>query len=182
MFKSELPNTIIKELSTIGIERTLKSHHSLIQLGEKVNELFLVLDGGLVLLHVHPKTMVERAINFFTPNFHPIASIAEAFYLNEPSKYHLKTFTNTTVIHIKKEDFNHFLQTSKHAAFIQDYGIKTLLEKNAMRAQLISLDSLEMFQYLHLHYPQILQHIPSKYIANFLGISPQWLSRLKHKL
>ncbi|MCG8332703.1 MAG: hypothetical protein MI974_33770, partial [Chitinophagales bacterium] len=62
------------------------------------------------------------------------------------------------------------------------YGIKTLLDKNELRALLISLSSEEMLQYLHEHYPQILQQIPSKYVANFLGITPQWLSKLKHKL
>ena len=51
-----------------------------------------------------------------------------------------------------------------------------------MRANLISLNSLEMLKLLHKNYPQILLQVPSKYIADFLGISPQWLSKLKHQL
>ncbi len=179
MNKTPLSQEAIKDLILIGKEKKLKSQYSLINYKERVNKLYLVLRGGLVLLHVHPETKVERAINFFIPDFHPIASIAESFYFNTLSDYHLKTFTNTTVIEITKRDFDDYLQNSKNALIVQEYGIKTLLEKNTLRANLISLNSLEMLQYLHKNYPQILQQIPSKYVANFLGITPQWLSKLK---
>ncbi len=182
MDQNVLSEIMIKDLMAIGKEKTLKSQHSLFNYKDKVDKLYLVLTGGVVLLHVHPETGAERAINFFIPSFHPIASIADSFYFNTPSEYHLKTFTNSTVIEITKESFNDYLQTSKNALLVQEHGIRTLLDKNKMRANLISLNSLEMFQYLHKHYPQILQQVPSKYIANFLGITPQWLSKLKHQL
>lgn len=182
MNANAISEVIIKDLIEIGEERILKSQHSLINYRENVNKLYLVLEGGVVLLHVHPETKIERAINFFIPNFHPIASIADAFYLNTPSDYHLKTFTNSKVIEINKENFNNYLQTSKNALLVQEHGIRTLLDKNKMRANLISLNSLEMLQHLHKNYPQILLQVPSKYIADFLGISPQWLSKLKHLL
>lgn len=181
MSKTTLSTTIINDLISIGEEKKVNSQYSLINYKSQVNKLFLVLKGGLVLLHVHPKTAAERAINFFIPSFHPIASIAESFYYNIPSDYHLKTFTNTTLIEIKKEDFNTYLNTSKNGILIQEHGIKTLLDKNKLRANLISFTSLEMLVHLHENYPQILQQVPSKYIANFLGITPQWLSKLKHK-
>ena len=113
MNANTISKVILKDLIEIGEERTLKSQHSLINYRESVDKLYLVLKGGIVLLHVHPETKVERAINFFIPNFHPIASIADSFYLNTPSDYHLKTFTNSTVIEITKENFNNYLQTSK---------------------------------------------------------------------
>lgn len=46
---------------------------------------------------------------------------------------------------------------------------------------LIALDSQEMFDFLTKKYPQLLQDVPSKYIANVLNITPQWLSRLKQR-
>lgn len=173
---------IYRHLSELGEEKTVKSHTTLIAYGEKVNKLFLILKGGMILLHVHPKTGAERAINFFIPDFHPIASIAEPYYLETPSEYHLKTFTNTTYIEIKKADFDAFLSTSEYGKQMMDYGIRSLLQKNEIRAKLISYSSEEMLQYLHEKLPQILQNIPSKYVANFLGITPQWLSKLKRTL
>ena len=104
---------IYKELSKLGVKKTVQSHTTLIEYGEMANKLFLIQKGGIIMLHVHPKTAVERAINFFIPEFHPIASIAGPYYLEKPSEYRLKTFTNTTFIEIKKIDFDIFLKSSK---------------------------------------------------------------------
>lgn len=182
MYENALSEEVVNDLIKIGEKKKIKSLYSLINFKEKVDKLYLVLKGGIILLHVHPETRVERAINFFIPSFHPIASIAESFYFNTPSDYHLKTFTNTIAIEITKKDFNNYLHASQNARLVQEYGIKTLLEKNTLRANLVSLNSLEMLKYLHKNYPQILQQIPSKYVANFLGITPQWLSKLKRSL
>lgn len=179
MQSTTIHKTLLNEFEHLGTKKKLISHHSLINKGDKVNKVYLVLSGGLVLLHVHPKTGVERAVNFFLPDLHNLASIAEHFYLNTPSIYHLKTFTNSTLIEIKKTDFEYFLATSEHSKSLQEYGIRTLIEKNTLRTHLISLKSGEMLAHLHSNYPQIIQQVPSKYIANFLGISPQWLSKLK---
>lgn len=172
-------NTIFED---IGELKTYKSHHSLIKFGEKANALFYIKSGGLVLLHVHPETGEERAINFFIPSFHPFATIAESFYLGTPSNYHLKTFTRTELIKVYKNDFNNHVLNTKFGDHVQEYGIRSLIEKNELRAKLISFTSEEMLKYLHKEMPQILQNVPSKYVANFLGITPQWLSKLKHKL
>lgn len=175
-------DSIKRDFADIGTTRQLKSHYTLVNQGDKVNKIYLVLSGGLILLHVHPITGVERAINFFIPDFHPIASVAEHYYLQTPSIYRLKTFTNSTVIELDRAAVDEYISTSNQLLFFQDYGIRTLLEKNTLRTLLISLNSEEMLQHLHQHHPQILQQVPSKYVADFLGITPQWLSKLKHKL
>lgn len=173
---------LFEKLSEIGIEKQFQSHTHLVLFGDHVNKVYLIKKGGLVLHHVHPDTGKERAINFFIPEFHPIATVSQSFVLNEPSKYILKTFTNTTLVEIHRSELNRFLQDSKWAPMFQDFGVKTMIEKNELRAHLISLSSLEMLKHLHEHFPQILQNVPSKYIADFLGITPQWLSKLKHDL
>ncbi|PCE62931.1 Crp/Fnr family transcriptional regulator [Sediminicola luteus] len=171
-----------RTLSQLGRELSVKTLQTLIDVGDTVNRLYLIKEGGLVLNHVHPKTGEERAINFFIPGFHPIATAAEPYYLGTPSIYTLKAFTPTQLVELTKPDFDAFVNSSPWAAQMQDIGVRALLEKNTLRAMLISLSSLEMLQYLQEHYPAILQQVPSKYIADFLGISPQWLSKLKHQL
>ena len=173
---------LFEELSKIGNEKQLQSHKELVHFGERVNKIYLIKKGGLVLNHVHPKTAKERAINFFIPDFHPIATVSHSYVLNEPSKYRLKTFTNTTLIEIDRISINHFMENSELSAAFQSNGVKTMIEKNELRAHLISLSSEEMLKHLHTEFPQILQQVPSKYVADFLGITPQWLSKLKHSL
>ncbi|UTW61266.1 Crp/Fnr family transcriptional regulator [bacterium SCSIO 12741] len=181
MYKFDL-SVFSEEFDRIGHRRTIRSHETLVPVGRKADSLYVVEKGGCVLLFVHPKTGEERAINFFIPGFHPIATVAESFANGQPSKYRLATFTNSQVIEIKKSAVTEHLNALDLTSPFHQYGVQTLLEKNDLRAMLISLNSEEMLQYLHEHYPQILQQVPSKYIANFLGITPQWLSKIKHKL
>ncbi|BDD06173.1 Crp/Fnr family transcriptional regulator [Aureibacter tunicatorum] len=171
-----------EEFKKIGKEVTLQSHKTLVRYGEKATKLYLILKGGMVLLHVHPITGEERAINFFIPEFHPIATVSQSLVMGEPSKYHLKTFTNTKLIELNWKGVEAMMERTNISRQFQEYGVKTLLEKNELRALLIVLSSEEMLHYLHENYPHILRNVPSKYVANFLGITPQWLSKLKHKL
>lgn len=173
---------LIKEFHEIGIKKNFKSQYFLITPNDTANKIYIVLGGGLVLLHIHPKTGIEKAINFFTPTFHPMATVGDSFHKGETSKFYLKTFTNTTVLEIDKNNFDYLLKSSEYSEYLYNYAIKSLLEKNEIRAMSVVSDSLEMLQFLQQKYPQILQYVPSKYIANFLGITPQWLSKLKHKL
>ena len=170
------------EFDKIGEHITVKPNQTLIDFNKVANRIYLVKKGGLVLLFVNPNTGAERAINFFIPNFHPIATIAESFAMGNPSKYRLVSFTHTELIEVKKSTLDEYLNSSSIAQDFQMYGVKSLLDKNELRAMLISLSSEEMLQYLHHNLPQILQNVPSKYVADFLGITPQWLSKLKHKL
>lgn len=173
---------LFEELAKIGQDVNLQSHKTLVNLDEVANKVFVVKKGGVVLYHIHPTTGVERAINFFIPDYHPIATVAESFAYSKPSKYRLATFTNSQLIEVSREDILQLRSDPKLDILFQHHGVKTLLDKNELRAMLISLSSEEMFKYLHTHLPQVIQQVPSKYIANFLGISPQWLSKLKHKL
>lgn len=175
-------NILFKEFEKIGTATKLQSHKTLINLNEIANKIFFIKKGGMVLYHIHPKTGEERAINFFIPDYHPVATVAKSFAYGSPSKYRLATFTNSQFIEISKENITKLRTHPELGELFQNYGVMTLLDKNELRAMLISLSSEEMLQYLHTNFPQIIQQVPSKYIANFLGITPQWLSKLKHSL
>jgi hypothetical protein len=173
---------LYNELSKIGVEKKIRSHQDIVLFGEKTSKVYLVKKGGLILNHINPFTFRERAINFFIPSFHAMASVSHAYIYNEPSKYQLKTFTNTILVEINRQEIQNFIEHSDLSKEFQDYGLKLLIEKNELRANLVSLSSIEMLKYIHSQYPQILQKVPSKYVADFLGITPQWLSKLKHSL
>ncbi|MEM9329145.1 MAG: Crp/Fnr family transcriptional regulator, partial [Bacteroidota bacterium] len=53
------------------------------------------------------------------------------------------------------------------------------IEEFELRKMLLSLDSLERYEYLEVNQPEIFQHFQLKDIATFLGITPVSLSRLR---
>lgn len=175
-------DNLFEELKKIGKLLTFKKNDIIVNINDIANKLYLIIEGGMILSYINTKTGEEKAINFFIPDFHPLCTVSESYYLKEPSKYILKTFTKTEVIEITRTQLDDFIKNSDFTPYFHHHTMINMLEKNQMRVMLLSLDSLEMFKYLHKNFPQILQNIPSKYVANYLGISPQWLSKLKHQL
>lgn len=173
---------LFSELEKIGEQRTIRPNEVLIDFEQRADRLFVVQRGGLVLLFINPNTGAERAINFFIPDFHPVATVAESFALNTTSKYRLVSFTRSQLIEVKKTELEEHIKTIGLYEEFREYGTRSLIEKNELRAMLISLSAEEMLQYVYKSIPQILREVPSKYVADFLGITPQWLSKLKHKL
>lgn len=64
---------------------------------------------------------------------------------------------------------------------------KKMMENNIEAKNFISIKTIsnieKKYQFLEEHYPEIIRDTPSKYIANFFGITPEWLSRfLKNRM
>ena len=53
------------------------------------------------------------------------------------------------------------------------------IEEFELRKMLLSMDSLERYEYLEMNQPEIFQHFQLKDIATFLGMTPVSLSRLR---
>lgn len=172
---------LISTARKLGKELTIPTHTVLVAPGDKVDKIYWVVKGGLLLSHIHPKSGEEKALNFFTPRFHPLATVAQSFYMGEPSRFYLKSFTNTTLIELEQSRFDELFSNPLYSEWLQRFAFISLIEKNEIREMLIALDSREMFAFLTKKYPQLLQDVPSKYVANILNISPQWLSKLKRE-
>jgi hypothetical protein len=172
---------LLDKLSHIGNRKLIHSNYALIDYNQKTEAVFLIIKGGVALYDTHPKSLDERAINFSTPNFNPLASSAKAYLHNENSNYALRTFTKTELIEIQKSVLNEFITNNNLWKEYNQYALNSLVEVNELRAKLITLTTPEMIEYLHQQYPQIIKLVPAKYIANFLGVTPEWYSKLKRK-
>lgn len=57
-----------------------------------------------------------------------------------------------------------------------------LREKNIREIQLLKASPTEIYTYLLKHKPEFLQHVPLKYLASYIGITPQALSRIRKRI
>ena len=76
--------------------------------------------------------------------------------------------------------------TAKLGITQMDYSMQILqqhLEKNKQRIiDLTTLSAEQRYLKLMKNYPSILQNIPLKYIASYLGINPGSLSRIRKEI
>lgn len=107
----------------------------------------------------------------------------DAFIHRKPSKENLQCITDCELLQISRDDVE---VTAQLGETQQDYTVQILqqqLEKNKQRAvDLTTLSAEQRYLKLLLEYPTIIQHIPLKHIASYLGINPGSLSRIRKEL
>ncbi|MEL6670459.1 MAG: hypothetical protein AAFP08_15920, partial [Bacteroidota bacterium] len=65
------------------------------------------------------------------------------------------------------------------ARFYHDVVITAMVEENEVKTKLIAYSSREKYDFILQEMPTVIQKVPSKYIAEFCGISAEWLSKLR---
>jgi CRP-like cAMP-binding protein len=177
-----IPAELLQPVLNISTLKTVRSQHKLIEVGQLNNEIFIVLKGSFVSQYVHPETGDERTINFFMVNYHPFMTLIDAYFSGSKSFYRLKAVSNACILVFPK---NELLKLREDNILFRDFYdqsiITGLVQVGELMTKLIVLKSVDFYNYLIAENPMIIQSIPSKYIAEFMGISREWLSKLKNK-
>ncbi|MFD2146104.1 Crp/Fnr family transcriptional regulator [Mucilaginibacter antarcticus] len=104
----------------------------------------------------------------------------KSFLVSDPSSISIKTLTEVTAVQLSKEDLNLMLKVS----YAFENWIRILNEKifilvfNRTRSLLTMSASERYIQMLH-NEPYLFNMFSSYYIATYLGIAPQSLSRIR---
>lgn len=161
-------------------EEKIRKRAFLIQPGEAVTKEYYVLSGCLkaYYLDVHgEKHIIQFAIeDWWISDF-------EAFFNNESSKLYIEAIEDSRVLSIEKDmleiayqripKLERFFRIKVTAAFVSAHKrILSTLEKSAT----------ERYLDFCLYYPKITTRIHDYHVANYLGIKPESLSRIKKSL
>lgn len=145
-------------------------------------KIFYILAGSCVRFIITP-TGDEKAIMFHTESFIPV--IGNLYINSEKSivNYNLKANEHTKLIEINTETiYDLAIHDNAFTTLIALRGIKFISIFNQLQNHLIGLTSEDFFAWLISRYPFIFQRFLSKDIASFMGVTPVYLSNLKHKL
>src|SRR6185369_8248901 len=106
-----------------------------------------------------------------------------SFHKKKPSALNIDALEDTVVLQISYDDM-----ISIYAAAPKfDRIFRVLIENNVIRLQerllqTISSTAEERYQSFLETYPHLLNRLPQTQIASFLGITPEFLSRLRSKM
>jgi CRP-like cAMP-binding protein len=123
----------------------------------------------------------ERTCNFtFEQDF---VTDLESFSQQTQSPSSIKTLTETTCLSIKCIDL---VALMKQSTAMNEY-FRMLIERVAAKSikrtkSLLSFSPEKQFLELIEEQPEIFQRVPQRYIAQYLGIAPESLSRIKKRL
>jgi CRP-like cAMP-binding protein len=131
---------------------------------------------------------VQRA--FYVGSNHPEATVvftypysfsgvADSFLTQRPSKYFLETITSSRMlrttyqqVQVLMDKYHNFERWVRLAA---SHSLMGVLER---QVELLSFSAEEKFRTLLTRSPHVLQIIPHKYLASYLGIDPSTFSKL----
>ncbi len=104
----------------------------------------------------------------------------ESFFMQVPSYENIQAIEDSAYYYITYNELNYLYQNFMEFNFIARKLTEhyyTLSEKRlfTMRSQ----KAVDRYQFLRDHFPDIIQRVPSGYIASYLGVTTETLSRIK---
>ena len=173
-------NKLIQYFTTYGKQITVKPSERIVNIGERCDKAFLILQGGFVCQNYNEEGDRLRTINFHLKTFHPIMTVIHSFYSDAVSDCQLRAIKRSEVVSVQKGTLEKHLEHDAplREAYVNE-TIYALLAINEFHTKLITLDTKAMYRYLSTHCREVVRQIPAKYIAEFMGVSAEWLSRIR---
>lgn len=183
LIEAQIPPDAIARIMSKAEVLTVKNHTKLIEPHEVCDTAYFILKGGFVCRYIDEDLDIERTINFYLEDLHPFMACIDSFFSGTKTKCELRAILPSEVLVLPKADIE--AEIKHDFQLFQFYHVlvtTALQEENEFKLKIISYTSEQLYQYLIETYPMIIQRIPSRYIAEFMGISQEWLSKLKHRL
>lgn len=174
-----LSETEVELIDNCFEEKTLKKKAFLLQ-DDKVCDFIAFIEKGSI-RHFHVKEGVEKTCDIsFEGSW---ITDFQSFSNDTVSKMNLQAMESSVVFLIKKADlFALYRKCNKYETFGRLMAEKVAQRATDIAMSLSSDKPEERFQKLIQNQPDLFQRIPQKYIANFLGISPESLSRIRARI
>ena len=144
--------------------------------GETERHLYFVLEGVQRAFYVgtnHP----EATVVFTYP--YSFSGVADSFLTQRPSKYFLETITASKMLRTTYQQVQQLMDTyhnfERWVRLAASHSLMGVLER---QVELLSFSAEEKFKTLLTRSPHVLQLIPHKYLASYLGIDPSTFSKL----
>lgn len=160
-------------------EVRLKNNTTLLKAGKIENHLSFI-SKGIVRLYI-PNVKYDLTFGFLFDN--EFVTAYDSFLTQTPSKYQIETLTETTLLKISNNDLQEVYNNTSNGNIIgRKMAEKMFLLKSKRELSLLNKSAEERYLNLFTERPILLQQIPLKYIASYIGVTPQALSRIRKRI
>lgn len=146
----------------------------------QVEKYLSFIEKGIVRFYI-PQEGRELTFSFaFANNF---VSAYDSFLSTMPSLYQVETLTESILWRISVTDLQEVYQQTDSGNIIGRKAAEDLFLKKSQREMSLLYDNAET-RYLKLlsEQPHLIREIPLKYLASYIGITPQALSRIRKRI
>ncbi len=160
--------------------KKLEKGKVILKYGEIAKSQYFVIDGCLRNYSIDEDG--KEHIIAFAPKDWWISDLYS--YITEvPSEYIIDALIPTEVIEICKTDMEEvYARIPKFERFFRILFQNSIVNQMRRIRQVLSIPAEERYKVFIKQYPGIYEQIPLKYIASYLGISPEFLSKIRNKI
>lgn len=173
----ELVNAIDKDDLWLK-NRTLKRNEVLVFPGEIDTKMYFVLDGSVRIFLMDD--LHEHTIRFgYQGSF---LGALDSFITDSKTLFTIQALKQTTLKVIRKEDFMNLIEKSfENQQYWQTILMGLVHQQMEREVDLLTTSPQERYARVLARSPQLFQEIPHKYIASYLRMTPETLSRIKKR-
>ncbi|MFT3705909.1 MAG: Crp/Fnr family transcriptional regulator [Agriterribacter sp.] len=160
----------------IWIPLTAKRKEWLTRAGEKEKYLYFVVEGVQRVVYFDEQEREATLVFTYAPSF---GGVLDSLMMQQPSRYFYETLTPSSFLRAPFSALQQLMETHPHIEYMIRKGITGAMSGLLERlVELQCYSSEEKFRKLLQRSPHILQLVPHKYIANYLGIDATNFSKL----
>lgn len=158
---------------------TFDKQTTITKLGAIENYMSFISEG--MVRYFIPNGEGELTFGFLFKN--QFVTAYESFITREPISYQIDALSKTVLWRISFTDLQEVYQKTKSGNTIgRKMAERMFLIKSKREISLLQDTAEERYLKLFLERPNLIQQIPLKYIASYIGVTPQALSRIRKRI
>ena len=171
-----LSETEWNTFSSIWTECSAKRKEQLTVIGEREKYLYFVIEGIQRVYYFDDQNREATLVFTYAPSF---GGVLDSLMMQQPSKYYYETLTPSKFLRTPAQELHALIDRYPSIEKLIRKGITASLSGLLERlVELQCFTSEERFRKLLERSPHILQLIPHKYLANYIGIDATNFSKL----
>jgi CRP-like cAMP-binding protein len=173
------PNSINKLLEIAKVV-SVKNRMKLVEIGEISQHCYFIVEGGFVARSYYFDSQKKSTTNFFLSDYFPFMGSIDSFFTGNKTKTELIAIKNSTLLAFYKSDFDKLLfENHDILIFYTQMLSEVLRNESELKVVLIGSSKKDIYEYLIEKCNPVIKNVPAKYIAEFMGITAEWYSKMK---
>ena len=173
------PNSINKLLEVAKVV-SVKNRTTLVEVGDICQHCYFIVEGGFVARSFYFDNQKKSATNFFLSDYFPFMGCLDSFFTGTKTKTELIAIKNSTLLALHKSDVEKLFAENHDILLVYLQMIsEVLINESELKVVLIGSSKKDIYEYLIEKCNPVIKNVPAKYIAEFMGITAEWYSKMK---
>jgi CRP-like cAMP-binding protein len=170
----------INKLLEIAKVIFVKNRTNLVNIGDINQNVYFIIEGGFVARSFYFDSQKIAASNFFLNDYFPFMGCIDSFFTGAKTKTELIAVKNSMVLAFHKPAFEKLMAENQDILLLYiQMMTEVLRNETELKTVLIGSSKKDIYGYLIEKCNPIIKNVPAKYIAEFMGITAEWYSKLK---